>query len=1791
MAYDPSIFNISPYYDDFDPDNKFLRILFKPGYAVQARELTQLQSVLQNQISKIGDHLFKDGSRIVGAPITVRNANFLGLNTGTGTPFSGFATDTWQSLVGGTVYWGATASGTIVGVLPPETDDKAFVVFDYANGYSSLIPSSGTAPYTNGVTIGITAGDGTGYSPFVPKGATYNGLCKLVTVGDGIFYVDGAFVVNTEQSFTPYYVASDQRDLSGTVGGVTFAGLDKKVGFSISRDTVTSAENTTLLDPSFGSPNYNAPGADRFVINLELDQVGISETPDDFIELLRFEDGKVTKKIDKVVYGDISQTLARRTYDESGSYVVNPFEVSVRESSSPENLDVVIGPGKAYVMGMEVETKYPTILGISKARTGQTAAAIFNFNVGNVVVGASLDRNSTGNQWAGQTSFNFLHTLNGGTTVIRFRNNSGGVVGSAFVHGVIPYGISAWAGFTNSGSTVGAYVTNPSYFNIYLYGVSAGSVISGASSAVIYGFTGGSNAVQGGVTYAVFTPGYNSNFTIGTTFGLVGGTASSDSCLVYEITPTQSIKDFDSVVFYGKAVTKSSASWAASGNTYTFGAGTGMTGATFQFGPEDIDLPVRPGSSNFSLVWSSSLSNTPSTSSTLLSKYHIITGNGRTAGLVISLGALDAGGIASATISNPSTNNNNIEIGVRGFHPGITLPVKIIAPYKYNINTSNLTSKTAVDAVCRSKTLATYVNQPAATYTLSSINGRVGFTLPNYDVYSITKVWRQGTDITNDFELDDGQREGFYDYGALIVKKSKEGGAVPGVAGFIYSAGQAPTGISFEYKYFVHGGLSFGPFLGKHSYWATSSAGMTYEEIPLFTNPRTGRTVSLANCIDFRHSGTTFDAIVSKPYGIFEGFDVNQATGATWANYLPRIDRISLKINPSDLSTSFAIDSGVPDLAPESPAETENALTIATLTVPAYTHSANDVVVNRNDVRRFTMSDINNIEKRIDNVESFTKLSASEAELDSNSIKLAIDAYSVIGGTLGASTSVFSVTTEPIKTSIFTDDFFGHAGGDVADPNHRCSVDYDYCEMRPLFLHNPLSITAINGVTLNSFVSPDGLITFRYSTTPLIDADGYNKTIKINPTGTVNWLGFIDISKQYETQFDTSIRPVVYSNNLLENDNWVASNANATKGFGTQWNDWEYLWSGSQIRTEQKDDVLKRTLEAPRTNNVSTSIPNINSGNERTAVSRSAVSVEEKVGNLISSSRMVGRNRYKTLDNRIVDRTVVPYIPASSANIGITAYGMRPNSTGLVLYVDGKAVKTGLTANANGTVGVTFAFTLGSNLSGEKAIRITDNATVQNATQAADKVFYCTGTVNQRVDGVYSTRNPEYRRQTVTSEGIIKDPFNREVSYDNIQDTIQNNRWIDPLCQTFIVDKKAYPEGVFAKSVTLYFAEKDSTLPVTVQLRPTVNGYPSPSVSFPFSTVTKLPSQVNTGLVGTSTTPLGTTFEFSSPVYLEPGEYAIAVHTNSKNYELRANDSGINLTNTGRSNSPFVGTLYQPQTIGAAVQNLSTDIAFGLDICQFPNNASSATVTYTGNPLDVANCQVLKISAPVITPQECGYSIKVDHDGTSPLTVYNGQNTYLSSVYTASETLQFALTKPTTKFYTSPVVDAGLFFGMGAEMLLTTVSNPNTISSTTPTSSYVTKAITLPEDLVSNGVFATAEICCPFNSAVRAWVRWSDRGENDLFNKPWVQMTAVAGFGSPKYPYTSTPSFANSGHASRNEYDFRHTEWTWFGSNTASTVRAYQVLLMFTTQNSGSAKTYAISPAVRNFRMCSFRSV
>ena len=62
--------NVAPYYDDFDSSQNYVKTLFRPGFAIQARELTQLQTALQNQISVHGQHIFKEGAMVIPGQVS-----------------------------------------------------------------------------------------------------------------------------------------------------------------------------------------------------------------------------------------------------------------------------------------------------------------------------------------------------------------------------------------------------------------------------------------------------------------------------------------------------------------------------------------------------------------------------------------------------------------------------------------------------------------------------------------------------------------------------------------------------------------------------------------------------------------------------------------------------------------------------------------------------------------------------------------------------------------------------------------------------------------------------------------------------------------------------------------------------------------------------------------------------------------------------------------------------------------------------------------------------------------------------------------------------------------------------------------------------------------------------------------------------------------------------------------------------------------------------------------------------------------------------------------------------------------------------------------------------------------------------------------------------------------------------------------------------------------------------------------------------------------------------------------
>ena len=119
--------------------------------------------------------------------------------------------------------------------------------------------------------------------------------------------------------------------------------------------------------------------------------------------------------------------------------------------------------------------------------------------------------------------------------------------------------------------------------------------------------------------------------------------------------------------------------------------------------------------------------------------------------------------------------------------------------------------------------------------------------------------------------------------------------------------------------------------------------------------------------------------------------------------------------------------------------------------------------------------------------------------------------------------------------------------------------------------------------------------------------------------------------------------------------------------------------------------------------------------------------------------------------------------------------------------------------------------------------------------------------------------------------------------------------FIDPVAQTFFVDGRYYPKGFFIHSVDLCFKAKDGStfLPVTLQIRPTVNGYPHSNLVLPFAEVTITPEKVNTTTSPNFTTQADyTRFTFAAPVFVDTGEYALVLQTNSDQYSVYVAEIG-----------------------------------------------------------------------------------------------------------------------------------------------------------------------------------------------------------------------------------------------------------------------------------------------------------
>ena len=391
--------NISPYYDDFDSERNFYKVLFKPGYPIQARELTTLQSILQDQVKSFGSHIFKEGSVVIPGNIAYDgNFNSVKLNpTNFGVDISLYINNFIGKKITGQIS-GTTAIIQFVSLPDGGNVEDLTIYVKYLDSDNNFQFN----PFEDGESLiaeeNITYGNttinaGTPFASLIALNATSVG--SSASIGDGVYFIRGYFVNVSKQTIildnytnTPSY----------------------RVGLKIDELILSAGDDNSLYDPSKGFTNYAAPGADRFKINLTLTKKLISDLNDtDFVELLRVENGKIKIIEPKTQYNLIKDYMAERTYDESGDYTVEPFNVSVNNSlndrlgnnglffntetteqkntPSEDLMCLKISPGKAYVRGYDIEKISTTIIDVDKPRdTASIQNANVPFEMGNNII-------------------------------------------------------------------------------------------------------------------------------------------------------------------------------------------------------------------------------------------------------------------------------------------------------------------------------------------------------------------------------------------------------------------------------------------------------------------------------------------------------------------------------------------------------------------------------------------------------------------------------------------------------------------------------------------------------------------------------------------------------------------------------------------------------------------------------------------------------------------------------------------------------------------------------------------------------------------------------------------------------------------------------------------------------------------------------------------------------------------------------------------------------------------------------------------------------------------------------------------------------------------------------------------------------------------------------------------------------------------------------------------------------------------------------------------------------------
>ena len=1113
----------SPYYDDFDVTKNFYRILFKPGVPVQARELTQLQSIIQQQIKSFAGHIFVDGTRASKedpSAITITNdkhksLKLTGLSVANISNYLGKYVTGATSNTYGKVEFTFNADSPTMGdpytvVFRPIKGTGEFLsgetLYFYSDIDSAEIKSNiyvGTETLVSDVSISTT-GTTDEYSE------TINALVSSasLTVGDELYAVDGIIV-------SPLYVVevvsattirlNENIGITGTNTGLLFrrrgssttgvlhasAGIYYKNGFFINvaeqsvvpqkyapypnnksviyrydESAVNYNDDSSLLDPAFGSSNYLAPGADRLKITLTLDTVDLdsylkADVTDNFIEIARFIDGKTLLNYSAVdtTYSALSDKLAERTYDESGNYSIDPFEIiPAGTTTSGTNNRFFVSKGKSYIGGYQIKTSDKTELLVPKARDFET---LLETDV-NTYFGKYTLINSPYFGLYDPQQFTLKYYWECHNTTDRLAMN-----GTTLVGYVSPKFIKYESGLSDN-AIYKFYWFNYEHVSTTANVDSVRSIISVQNS---YSVLGGNDG-----TYAnpLFFANIASGAIVDNKIKFYEGEKPSryifpiNKSYVKDVTNINTVyqKLYSNVSMTGGVATITT----SSPNKFV---GTGGTTLSNYFSQQYYTVVVKekidtttgiPHYFTGTYVDSTALSFDLDANKTNMTITY-------------------ANSSVIAKLDIVATLQNNEEtIRTKTLVQNAPLLANIISTGWVNLLVPDIT---ALKAVYKFNTPA-YPTDWAGQYT-SGNTYATGKIVTNDDkAYRALVTTNEGLSNTNSwaritpeplllYSLDTGQRDFVYDWGRI-----KYLGQDAANVGYIVAV----------VDYFTHAGGT-GPFT------VNSYANTLYATIPTYKSIEDATTFNLRDCLDFRPARIAYDpavgdsfttTIVSRP----DPFNV-PGTQVDLSYYLPRIDRVYVQttdVNPRQIGNKFRLDMGTSAVTPIAPVDKSdrNQQLIATLVSPPYTAAASDVGVTYPDYSRYTMKNIGELDSRLNALEKRVKRQGIDIVALNNKV---FDRNGIQGNVL-------------YTTGIFVEDFSTHDAALISSPYFTATINTAKKECRPAFsaIQHKLFFIADPDVSYR-----DDLITMNYdeqALTSQIIATGFSQ---VNSSGTLQGSG------------------------------------------------------------------------------------------------------------------------------------------------------------------------------------------------------------------------------------------------------------------------------------------------------------------------------------------------------------------------------------------------------------------------------------------------------------------------------------------------------------------------------------------------------------------------------------------------------------------------------------------------------------------------------------------------------------